>query len=114
MPIERILRRSEELDDAIVQVLDLDAYQPFDDSSRIGLSVTAASLSIDHWHALRLLVVAGHSHPQQRHLFGCSSKRRRGPHGCCSQPARTTSPSPARRSQQMRMRLQESCPWLPR
>lgn len=60
MPIERILRRSEELDDTIVQLLDLDNYPTYaDDAPRMGLSVTAASLSIDHARALRILVAGG-------------------------------------------------------
>jgi hypothetical protein len=60
MPIERILRRSEELDDTIVQLLDLDNYPTYaGDAPRMGLSVTAASLSIDHARALRTLVAGG-------------------------------------------------------
>ncbi|WP_298705647.1 hypothetical protein [uncultured Variovorax sp.] len=60
MPIERILRRSDELDDAIVQLLEPERYPSFDDAPRLGLSATAASLSIDHARALRLLVAGGH------------------------------------------------------
>ncbi|MBB3181151.1 DUF6988 family protein [Variovorax sp. Sphag1AA] len=60
MPIEQILRRSEELDDAIVRMLDLDSYPVYaEDRKRMGLSVTAASLSFDHARALRLLVASG-------------------------------------------------------
>lgn len=60
MPIEQILRRSEELDETIVQLLDLDTYPVYgDDRPRMGLSVTAASLSFDHARALRLLVAGG-------------------------------------------------------
>ncbi|WP_145746014.1 DUF6988 family protein [Variovorax beijingensis] len=60
MPIERILRRSEELDDAIVQLLDLDDYPVYgEDAPRMGLSVTAASLAMEHARALRNLVAGG-------------------------------------------------------
>lgn len=57
MPIEQILRRSEELDDTIVRMLDPDTYPVFGpDRLRMSLSVTAASLSLEHARALRFLV----------------------------------------------------------
>ena len=60
MPIERILTRSQELDDTIVHLLQPDDYPEYsDDAPRMGLSVTAASLSIDHARALRFLVTGG-------------------------------------------------------
>jgi hypothetical protein len=60
MPIERILRRSEELDDTIVQLLDLDDYPVYgDDAPRMAFSVTAASLAMEHARALRNLVASG-------------------------------------------------------
>lgn len=60
MPIEQILRRSEELDDTIVQLLDLDNYPVYgEDAPRMRLSVTAASLAMEHARALRNLVAGG-------------------------------------------------------
>lgn len=60
MPIEQILRRSEELDDTIVKMLDPDSYPVYGpDRLRMGSSVTAASLSLEHARALRLLVASG-------------------------------------------------------
>ena len=60
MPIEQILRRSEELDDTIVRMLDPDTYSAFGpDRQRMALSVTAASLSLEHARALRFLVAGG-------------------------------------------------------
>lgn len=60
MDIEEILHRSDELDDTIVKLLDLDHYPEYgDDALRMDLSVTAASLSIEHARALRLLVAGG-------------------------------------------------------
>ncbi len=60
MDIHQILRRSDELDDTIVQMLDLDRYPDYaEGAQRMVLSVTAASLSIDHARALRSLVADG-------------------------------------------------------
>lgn len=60
MPIDRILARSEELEAAIVQLLDTDAYPTYGpDRARMQLSVTAASLSFEHARALRFLVAGG-------------------------------------------------------
>lgn len=60
MDIEQILRRSDELDDVIVRMLDLDRYPEHgEDAQRMTLSVTAASLSIDHARAMRALVADG-------------------------------------------------------
>lgn len=60
MDIEQILRRSDELDDVIVRMLDLDRYPEHGEcAQRMTLSVTAASLSIDHARAMRALVADG-------------------------------------------------------
>lgn len=60
MQIQQILHRSEELDATIVQLLDLDNYPVYGDGEpRMGLSVTAASLAIEHARALRNLIAGG-------------------------------------------------------
>ena len=60
MDIELLLRRSDELDATIMRMLDLDRYPEYGDGAkRMGLSVTAASLSIDHARALRSLTDDG-------------------------------------------------------
>lgn len=58
MPIEQILRRSDELDATIVGLLP-DDYPTYQGRPRMGMSVTAASLSIEHARALRFLVAGG-------------------------------------------------------
>ncbi len=60
MDIELLLRRSDELDATIMRMLDLDRYPEYGyGAKRMGLSVTAASLSIDHARALRSLTDDG-------------------------------------------------------
>lgn len=60
MDLERLLLRSDELDATIMRMLDLDHYPEYGvGTERMGLSVTAASLSIDHARALRSLVEDG-------------------------------------------------------
>ena len=60
MDINQILRRSDELDDTIIRMLDIDRYPDHaSGAQRMVLSVTAASLSIDHARALRSLVADG-------------------------------------------------------
>jgi len=60
MIIQQILRRSDELDDTIIQLLDLDNYPVYGEGApRMHLSVTAASLSMEHARALRNLVAGG-------------------------------------------------------
>ncbi|WP_018906149.1 hypothetical protein ABL841_09270 [Variovorax paradoxus] len=60
MDIEHLLRRSDELDDIIVRMLDLDRYPEHGEGAeKLALSVTAASLSIDHARALRSLIADG-------------------------------------------------------
>lgn len=60
MDIELLLRRSAELDATIMQMFDLDRYPECGDGAqRMGLSVTATSLSIDHARALPSLTDDG-------------------------------------------------------
>ncbi|MBS0342180.1 MAG: hypothetical protein JSS56_16795 [Proteobacteria bacterium] len=58
MLIEQILRRSDELDDTIVNLLPDDS-PTYPGRPRMGMSVTAASLSIERARALRHLVAGG-------------------------------------------------------
>lgn len=52
----RMLRLSEELDDAICRVIGSDGYRTFDMSSRITASFQACSVSLEHARGLRTLM----------------------------------------------------------
>lgn len=56
---EEILRRSDELEEAILSILNFDRYEIFDSSNRASVSFSACSVSLDHSRALRLLMEQG-------------------------------------------------------
>lgn len=60
MVLEQVLHRSDELDDAIMQLLAAEAYRPANDTSRVLTSVGAAAVSIEHARALRCLIAVDH------------------------------------------------------
>ena len=53
------LARADELDEALMAAIDAASYRPFDDSDRIGASVSAASVALEHGRALRVLMADG-------------------------------------------------------
>lgn len=53
------LARADELDEALMAAVAADQYRPYDDSARIGASVSAACVALEHGRALRALVAQG-------------------------------------------------------
>lgn len=56
MTLAAILKRSEELDAALIELLGADGYQPYDSSPRWAASAAACSVSLDHGRGLRALM----------------------------------------------------------
>lgn len=56
MTLAAILKRSEEFDATLIELLGADGYQLYDDSLKLASSATACSLSWDHGRALRMLM----------------------------------------------------------
>ena len=57
--LDRLLERSEALELAIIDLLDADGYQVYDDSARITASHAACSVSLEHSQGLRMLIGEG-------------------------------------------------------
>ena len=57
--LDRLLDRSEALELAIIDLLDADGYEVYDDSARIAASHAACSVSLEHSQGLRLLIGEG-------------------------------------------------------
>ena len=57
--LDRLLERSEALELAIIDLLDADGYQVYDDSARIAASHAAGSVSLEHSQGLRMLIGEG-------------------------------------------------------
>ena len=57
--LEEILRRSDALEAAVVELLGPDSYQTYDESRRVLASFAACSVSLEHAQGLRLLVREG-------------------------------------------------------
>ena len=57
--LDEILRRSDALDEAAIDLLGPETYQTFDASTRISASFGACVLSLEHARGLRALIVAG-------------------------------------------------------
>jgi hypothetical protein len=53
------LARADALDEALMRAIGAEHFQPYDDSARIGASVSAASVALEHGRALRVLVADG-------------------------------------------------------
>lgn len=53
------LARADELDEALMSSVAADQYRPYDDSARIGASVSATCVALEHCRALRVLVAQG-------------------------------------------------------
>ncbi len=53
------LARADELDNALMRAIDAPNFRAYDDSDRIGVSVAAAGLALEHGRALRVLVAEG-------------------------------------------------------
>lgn len=60
MHLEQILRRSDELDDTIIQLLGGESYQQANNTERLSASASAAVVSIEHARALRCLIGVAH------------------------------------------------------
>jgi hypothetical protein len=58
MNVQQMLLRSGEFDEAIFRLLDPDSYLLANADARIRVSASAASLSVDHCRAVRLLIAA--------------------------------------------------------
>lgn len=58
-PMERLLQRSDELDEEIFNILDPDTYRPMELSDRVGAAIGLALVSTEHGKALRALVILG-------------------------------------------------------
>jgi hypothetical protein len=56
MLLDQVLHRSDELDDAIVQLLGGEHYRPANDTNRVSTSASAAAVSLAHARALRCLI----------------------------------------------------------
>lgn len=57
--LDRLLERSEALELTIIDLLDADGYEVYDDSARIAASHAACSVSLEHSQGLRLLIGEG-------------------------------------------------------
>ena len=56
--LEHVLQRSEALDAAILEILNMEAYEPYDDSSRVEATLGACAVALEHGVALRVLMAA--------------------------------------------------------
>lgn len=54
--LDEILHRSDVLEEAIIDLLDLETYQTFDASDRVTVSLSACIVSMDHARGLRALI----------------------------------------------------------
>lgn len=57
--LARALARADELDDALMLAIGAANFRPYDESVRIAASLSAASVSLEHGRALRVLVADG-------------------------------------------------------
>lgn len=57
--LSRALQRAHGLDEALMRAIGAAHFHPFDDSGRIGASVSAAQVALEHGRALRVLVADG-------------------------------------------------------
>lgn len=57
--LARVLRRADELDEALMRAIDAAHFRPHDDSARIAVCISAASVALEHGRALRVLVADG-------------------------------------------------------
>jgi hypothetical protein len=57
--MERLLRRSDELDEEIFSILDPESYKPVEPSKRVGAAIGLAQVATEHGRAFRELVALG-------------------------------------------------------
>ncbi|MBW0172135.1 MAG: hypothetical protein KXJ61_18100 [Hydrogenophaga sp.] len=55
----RALARADELDEAVMAAIAAEQYSPYDGSTRINASVSAACVALEHGRALRVLIAQG-------------------------------------------------------